>query len=646
MFKNSFSSKFIIPDEQNYKKKRVIRLLFLLFFLLFLFPILSTSWLNDADDDGIVDFIECKSENWTCVDSDWDWVADYRDIDSDNDWYLDADERWRLYWWSTYGLLKDSDGDKIPNYLDRDDDNDWVFSWFEFIWDTDGDWTVDYLDSDDDDDWVPTFLENTDWDLNWFDNDNDVDWIPDFLDSDDDNDWVLWKYEQWDTDWDWIPDYLDPDDDNDWKLTINEDTNGDWSPRNDDSDWDGIPNYLDSADTINNKIDTDKDWIKDFEECIWWFPCIDSDNDWIPNNEDTDSDNDWLLDSEEGLENTDKDSLPNFLDPDDDNDWINTREEVVSSENEHWSWETSNNSRRNWINKWSNPRSSWSSSVKDTDWDWILDHLDSDNSDSTNTDSDWDGIPDTIECPDPSSCADSDWDWTSDVFDSDSDNNWIPDGQEWNWDTDWDWLPDYVDSNNTVDNFIDSDGDWILDYIECPNINFCPDTDWDWVPDYLDSDENTPDTWSTWWGSWTTSGSSGWGWDTWPHRCPHPFGWYPLDHNLSITAYENSQVVYPAECLSEDRLCQYWTLEWTYEFEWCIQTWASCFWPDWFETPHWEKWMYYKYKTVIWDPTDGNDECPKEWRDCIDWNWYLNGTKKWFSFIHKICTVIASEVAD
>ncbi|MEY5034888.1 MAG: hypothetical protein RL447_1266, partial [Bacteroidota bacterium] len=102
------------------------------------------------------------------------------------------------------------------------------------------------------------------------------------------------------------------------------------------------------------------------------------------------------------------------------------------------------------------------------------------------TDSDGDGIPDSIE-----GTGDSDGDGIPDYLDTDSDNDGIPDAQEdagcngaspcVPTDTDGDGIPNYLDT--------DSDGDGIPDANEAgPNPSTPVDTDGDGTPDYLDTD--------------------------------------------------------------------------------------------------------------------------------------------------------------
>ena len=108
----------------------------------------------------------------------------------------------------------------------------------------------------------------------------------------------------------------------------------------------------------------------------------------------------------------------------------------------------------------------------DTDGDGTADFLD--------TDSDNDGIPDSIEGGDGSAAtppADSDGDTIPDFRDSDSDGDGIPDVVEGTADPDGDGTPSFLDN--------DSDGDGIADGIEGAG-----DAEGDGIPNYLDIDSD------------------------------------------------------------------------------------------------------------------------------------------------------------
>ena len=118
----------------------------------------------------------------------------------------------------------------------------------------------------------------------------------------------------------------------------------------------------------------------------------------------------------------------------------------------------------------------------DTDQDGTADYKD--------TDSDGDGIPDSIEAGDADPLSfpiDSDNDGIADFRDSDSDNNGIPDLTEAGLnplqpsDLDQDLVPDYRDTDN--------DGDGISDVLELGRAQVI-DTDEDGIADYLDLDSD------------------------------------------------------------------------------------------------------------------------------------------------------------
>ncbi|MEM8964820.1 MAG: Ig-like domain-containing protein [Bacteroidota bacterium] len=109
---------------------------------------------------------------------------------------------------------------------------------------------------------------------------------------------------------------------------------------------------------------------------------------------------------------------------------------------------------------------------------------------ATTTDSDGDGIPDTVEIGDnPENPQDSDGDGTPDFQDTDSDNDGVSDtvevgnNPEQPTDTDGDGKPDFQD--------VDSDGDGLSDANEAgSDPNQPTDTDGDGTPDFQDTDSD------------------------------------------------------------------------------------------------------------------------------------------------------------
>ncbi len=150
---------------------------------------------------------------------------------------------------------------------------------------------------------------------------------------------------------------------------------------NEDVDGDGISNLDEGAD-LDSPTDTDEDGIPDFQE--------------------TDSDDDGIADSIEGTKDTDNDNIPNFQDSDSDNDTIPDEDEWTDEEN---------------INNCTNDEG---------------------------LDTDLDGIP---NCQD----NDIDGDGTPNAEDTDSDNDGTADNEE---------------IGDDVSDPIDSDGDGIPDHLD------------------------------------------------------------------------------------------------------------------------------------------------------------------------------------
>ncbi|MEM7384586.1 MAG: hypothetical protein AAF514_06540, partial [Verrucomicrobiota bacterium] len=130
-----------------------------------------------------------------------------------------------------------------------------------------------------------------------------------------------------DTDGDGVTDASDPDDDNDG-IPDEEESLGDLDP-NGDEDGDGIPNWTDYIDddggdqTGTDYEDSNGDGIPDV---------FDTDGDGTPNHLDTNSDNDGIPDSEETESDADGDGIPNFLDTDSDGDGVPDSEEGTGDE--------------------------------------------------------------------------------------------------------------------------------------------------------------------------------------------------------------------------------------------------------------------------------------------------------------------------
>jgi gliding motility-associated-like protein len=451
----------------------------------------------DSDGDGIPDSIEGTT------DTDGDGIPNYKDTDSDGDGIPDSAEKG-----SNPLSPRDTDGDGIPDYKDLDSDGDGIPDSVEGISDTDGDGLPNYLDPDSDGDGIPDSIEKGINPLAPLDTDGDG--IPDYLDTDSDNDGISDVVEKGpnpaqplDTDGDGIPDYRDLDSDNDGisdQIEGTTDTDGDGIPnyRDLDSDADGKPDQQEGVvdtdgDTIPNYLDPDSDGdgvLDSVDQCplvagnLASGCPLDSDNDGVPDSTDFDDDNDGILDTVENAAcapaspncDTDGDGIPNNLDPDSDNDGITDVRE---------------------------------SNGTDVDGDGIVDGaVDANgvpssanggvtppNTDGTggsnpyDTDSDGDGIPDSIEKgPNGNAPLDSDGDGTPNYLDTDSDGDGIPDSIERGTgsaiaDTDGDGTPDYLD--------LDSDGDGITDAVEKgPNGSTPLDTDGDGIPNFRDVDSD------------------------------------------------------------------------------------------------------------------------------------------------------------
>ncbi|MGH1387329.1 RHS repeat-associated core domain-containing protein [Kordia sp.] len=100
--------------------------------------IIPNAFYNDADNDGIDDYIEDTNQDGNADndDTDGDGIANYLDADDDNDGVL-----------TTIEGTTDTDNDSIANYLDTDDDNDGFLTAVEGQTDDDNDGTPNYLDN-------------------------------------------------------------------------------------------------------------------------------------------------------------------------------------------------------------------------------------------------------------------------------------------------------------------------------------------------------------------------------------------------------------------------------------------------------------------------------------------------------------------
>lgn len=241
-----------------------------------------------------------------------------------------------------------------------------------------------------------------------------------------------------DFDGDGVPDAMDADADGDGIADADEgsddlDGDGAGNDRDRDSDGDGVLDEVEGhdadmdgvADAIASGTDADGDGIDD---------AFDSD--------------DGGMDA--ARQDSDDDGAPDFLDADDDDDGTSTRIECPAP----------------------------SAGCVDSDSDGTPDYLDADSVPGGDTDGD--GLPDSVECPDMpdfADCPDTDGDGTPDFMDPDDDGDGIATIDERavggvDDDIDGDGLPNWLDPDANDDGIpdgdqlADSDGDGVPDYLE------------------------------------------------------------------------------------------------------------------------------------------------------------------------------------
>ena len=522
---------------------------------------------GDLNGDGLAD-----AADTTEVDTDGDGIPDYRDLDSDNDGIPDVDEGGNGALdtdgdgrvdgpYDTNGVTTDpahdpvptdTDGDGTPDYQSLDSDGDSIPDVVEAgngALDTDGDGLID---GPVDGDGLPTAGPGPDP----TEVDTDGDGIPDYQDLDSDNDGILDVDEAGpdpanpiDTDGDGIPDYRDLDSDNDGIPDVDEggngalDTDGDGrvdgpydtngvttDPAHDpvptDTDGDGTPDYqsLDSdGDSIpdvveagNGALDTDGDGLIDGPVDGDGLPTagpgpdpteVDTDGDGIPDYQDLDSDNDGILDVDEAGPDpanpidTDGDGIPDYRDLDSDNDGIPDVDEGGNGAldaNGDGTIDSMDDPATGDLNGDGLADAADTTEV-DTDGDGIPDYRD--------LDSDNDGIPDVDEGGNGALDTDGDGrvdgpydtngvttDPAHDPVPTDTDGDGTPDYQSL--DSDGDSIPDVVEAGNGA---LDTDGDGLIDGPVdgdgLPTAGPGPDptevdTDGDGIPDYQDLDSD------------------------------------------------------------------------------------------------------------------------------------------------------------
>ena len=426
---------------------------------------------NDTDGDSVPNPVEVAeatdpTDGDDFLDTDQDGTPNFTDTDSDNDGVPDTDET------PAGDPYADVDEDGIPAYLDDDDTDNTVGNddmAVEMGFDVDNNDVADGADpnNDSDGDDVPNGVEtaegsdpaNPDNSL-----DTDGDGTPDFVDEDSDDDGVPDLNETGgdpyvDLDNDGVPAYLD---DNDGDLTTGNDDGAVESPFDgddngvadfqevnlveDDLDNDGVPNSVEIAEG------TDPEDGDDF---------LDTDQDGTPNFADTDSDNDGVPDTDETpagdpYADVDEDGIPAYLDDDDTDDTVGDDDMAVEM----------------------------GFDVDDND---VADGVD------PNNDSDGDDVPNGVETAEgtdptnPDISLDTDGDGTPDFVDLDSDDDGVDDTDESGGDPyvdqDNDGVPAYLDDNDddltvgnddgAVETDFDEDGNGVADFQEAPLTGPC-----------------------------------------------------------------------------------------------------------------------------------------------------------------------------
>ncbi|WP_171032350.1 tandem-95 repeat protein, partial [Polaribacter aestuariivivens] len=231
------------------------------------------------DDLGLISNI-AKITITVQSDNDGDGIIDIVDLDDDNDGIPDTVEN------GGDDPLKDTDNDGIPDFRDpdnitKDDNNDGI----DDKYDSDGDGIIDQFDLDGDNDGIPDLVEGGGIDT---DGDGKVDNFTDTNNDGLDDNTATTPLTTPDTDGDGVPNYQDIDSDNDGII--------------DNIEGQNPSNYVAPSGT-----DTDKDGIDDAydADCT---PCgsvtgnpiitpMNSDSDAIPNYLDIDADNDGIVDN-------------------------------------------------------------------------------------------------------------------------------------------------------------------------------------------------------------------------------------------------------------------------------------------------------------------------------------------------------------
>ncbi len=438
-------------------------------------PDYSTPAPNGLDDN-------LEASPLPLTDTDGDGVADYLDLDSDNDGITDTYENNLSVDVSTGRIaFTDNDGDGL--------NDDFLISPTTLL-DTDGDTYPDYLDIDSDNDGIPDNLEaqSSSSTIDITAGDTNSNGLLDIYDPS--NGGTLLS--PVDTDADDTADYIDDDADGDGVVDLIEGWDSDF---NGFGDWDATASNNDITDETGYNTDADADGLWDI----------------FDNTASTGVAN--IIGSDVVLQNTDGADNSDWQDDDDDNDGSLTIGEDVDNDGD-------------WTNDFTQGQGG-SATIPDYlfrgdyDGDGIFDKND--------TDSDNDGIPDSIEdngeAIDPSGdddddgianyrdaniagslsdATDSNSDGVFDVFDTDLDG--YPDFLDLDSDNDGIWdaveayqgsVPNGLDQTSGQFTLNDPDNDGLMNYIDSSpaasggtSTLANPDTDGDGFRDYVDIDSD------------------------------------------------------------------------------------------------------------------------------------------------------------
>ncbi len=225
-----------------------------------------------------------------------------------------------------------------------------------------------------------------------------------------------------------------------------------------DSDLDGLTDTVESLiGTLINSADSDGDGIDDLTEVEDVTHPLDTDHDGLIDAMDGDSDGDGILDRTEGVDDTDHDGIPNYRDDDSDGDGNIDRTEGIA--------DADGDEIPNYLD---------ANDVDGPLGDPDFDHLNNAqevaySSEPYRSDSDGDGIPDTLEATvtvsggadidgypsgailAASGALDRDGDGTPDLLDDDSDGDGLLDASEGVMDIDGDGIPNYRDMDSDND---------------------------------------------------------------------------------------------------------------------------------------------------------------------------------------------------